>query len=148
MAQVINTGMCTYVSQNKIKLVLEKYPTPANTPNVCIPKMNTEIWEVLPSFTRMRDVALQRLVTLVVKSIVISAEMLIPHHMLAQKRPGADVSPDISRLLQSRGETVGRLPGPSQGCSSILDKSSEPTEPSIDTVTIHAQIYLAHGRFY
>ena len=55
--------------------MLEKYPTPANTSNVCTPKMNPEIWEVLPSFARMRDVALQRLVTLVVKSIVISAEM-------------------------------------------------------------------------
>ena len=57
--------MCTHVSRDKIKSVLEKYPTPANTPNVCTPKMNPEIW----------DVALQRLVTLVVKSIVISAEM-------------------------------------------------------------------------
>ena len=75
VAQVINTGMCTHVSRDKIKSVLEKYPTPANTPNVCTPKMNPEIWEVLPSFARMRDVALQRLVTLVVKLIVISAEM-------------------------------------------------------------------------
>ena len=75
VAQVINTGMCTHASRDKIKSVLEKYPTPANTPNVCTPKMNPEIWEVLPSFARMRDVALQRLVTLVVKSIVISAEM-------------------------------------------------------------------------
>ena len=70
VAQVINTGMCTHISRDKMKSVLEKYPTSANTPN-----MKTEIWEVLPSFVQMRDVALQRLVTLVVKVIVISAEM-------------------------------------------------------------------------
>ena len=51
VAQVINTGMCTHVSRDKITLVLEKYPTPANIPNVCTPKMNPEIWEVLISFT-------------------------------------------------------------------------------------------------
>ena len=56
VAQIINTATFTHVSQYKIKSVLEKYPTPANTPNMCKPKMNTESWEVLPSFAWIRDV--------------------------------------------------------------------------------------------
>ena len=55
-------------------------------------------------------------------------------HGGSKKHPGADVSPDISRLLQSRGKTMAGLPEPSQGCVSTSDKSSEPTEPSVDTV--------------
>ena len=48
VAQVINTGMCTHISRDKIKLVLEKYPTSANTPNVCTLKMNQKFGKCYP----------------------------------------------------------------------------------------------------
>ena len=220
VAQVVNTVKCAHVSREKNKSVLEKYPTPSNTPNVCTPKINTEIWEVLPSFARMKDVALQRLVTPLVKSIVISSEMFdrfqdrsVPNTInnrlrsmiadqlrlnkalyteLNQKRRvsvkphlekefkqlcrlkqkvsnellfgdsfsdtfletpriyrNAYTAPhDGSKNAQGRmfpptshgsfnrgvGETVAGLPEPWQGCVSTSDKSSEPAEPSVDTV--------------
>ena len=77
LANIVDAGLskgspCT----EKIKEVCERYPTPANTKNIVVPKTNNEIWKLLTKGQRLRDVRLQKTQNLITKSISASVSLL------------------------------------------------------------------------
>ena len=54
--------------------LLEKYETPKNAKNLCVPKVNQQIWDSLRPHTRNNDLKLQKVQKLMVKGITAFAK--------------------------------------------------------------------------
>ncbi|GFS18350.1 attractin protein 1 [Elysia marginata] len=76
IADIVNKGMLTVAHRDKGKKVVANYPPPANIPNPVTPKMNGELWEMLPSFARTRDLNSQKTISMVMTMMTISARMM------------------------------------------------------------------------
>ncbi|GFR59127.1 hypothetical protein ElyMa_000048900 [Elysia marginata] len=76
IADIVNKGMLTVAHRDKVKEVVANYPPPANIPNLVTPKMNVELWEMLPNFARTRDLNSQKTVSMVMTMMTISARMM------------------------------------------------------------------------
>jgi hypothetical protein len=59
----------TKLPEKPLKDILEKYETPANAKNLCVPKVNTQIWDSLRPHSRNNDLKLQNVENLMVKGI-------------------------------------------------------------------------------
>jgi len=56
------------VIESKMKDLEAKYHTPENCPNLCVPKVNPELWHDLPRLSKTKDLALQEVQRGIVKA--------------------------------------------------------------------------------
>ena len=61
IAQRINDACSKKPMESKLKELQEKYKTPSNCQNLCVPKVNLELWFDLPKESKNRDLGMQEL---------------------------------------------------------------------------------------
>ena len=79
IAPVIKNSVNTnsnYNNREKIKKVMEKHLCPKNTPNLRVPRVNPQVWRMLPINAKGKDTTLQHLQHMMVKNITITAKLL------------------------------------------------------------------------
>ena len=77
LAKVVDAGLCKrFLSEDKLKLLSEKYPVPANCENIRVPKTNPEVWKNLYKNQKLRDVRLQKTQKVVTQNISASVTLL------------------------------------------------------------------------
>ena len=68
IAQRINDACSKKPMDSKLKDLQEKYKTPSNCQNLCVPKVNLELWFDLPKDSKNRDLGMQELQKSIVKA--------------------------------------------------------------------------------
>lgn len=66
LAEMLNT-LCT--KEGESSKIVEDNPTPANCTNLLAPKVNTDIWNILPKFEQSRDSGFQAIQTTIIAGI-------------------------------------------------------------------------------
>ena len=68
LAARVNEACTKKVIESKMKDLEAKYHTPENCPNLCVPKVNPELWHDLPRQPKTKDLALQEVQRGIVKA--------------------------------------------------------------------------------
>jgi hypothetical protein len=68
IAQRINDACSKKPMESKLKELQEKYKTPSNCQNLCVPKVNLELWFDLPKESKNRHLGMQELQKSIVKA--------------------------------------------------------------------------------
>lgn len=68
LAARVNEACTKKVIESKMKDLEAKYHTPENCPNLCVPKVNPELWHDFPRSSKTKDLALQEVQRGIVKA--------------------------------------------------------------------------------
>ena len=91
----INAGLLSTIDHEKIQSVLDRHACPKNIPNLRVPMLNQQIWNILPTSARLSDVKLKYFQLLTTKFITATARCL---HLLSSAQ-GSGPSVDIASIL-------------------------------------------------
>ncbi|KAL3865685.1 hypothetical protein ACJMK2_043049 [Sinanodonta woodiana] len=61
LAEVLNKGLRSQLTSDKLKSVQDKYPRPANCGNLKVPRINIEVWHAMSKQAKSVDILLQKL---------------------------------------------------------------------------------------
>ena len=76
LSKLIDTLMSQNPNDDIVKTRNKKYLRPANCNNLTVPKMNPEIWNSVPSYSRNHDLAFQKLQQNLVKGVMPIAQVI------------------------------------------------------------------------
>ena len=70
LAPILNAALRKKPVEEQVKKLVAKHKIPADVPNLTIPRLNQEIFEVMSKDGKFSDIALQRCVGLVTKALI------------------------------------------------------------------------------
>lgn len=105
LADMVNS-VC--ITEGDTEKLIEKYPRPANCKYLTAPKIDSDIWQMLPKFIQNRDAGFQAFQKIIASGIVPLmkvAQLLVPK----SKENNADLRPYIKDAIISLGSSIFAL---------------------------------------
>ena len=96
LANFVNTTLTSRLTPDQFKSLAQPYNRPVNTPMLCAPKLNREIWKLVPDTAQKQDVNAQNFQNIIIKG-------LCP---LVQALNKLKDQPEVSSLLQDSFEIL------------------------------------------
>ena len=97
VAPLIYNGISTAVNKEKVKEVVEKHLCPQNTPNLRVPRVNPQVWRMLPAHAKTKDVQMQKMHMMMVKSVTITAKLFSV--IIQQQKKGTIATKSVTPLI-------------------------------------------------
>ena len=76
LAHIVNDAMSSVIPDEKIKASAEQMCRPANCTSVVVPTANPEIWNPVNAKLKLKDLALQKTQSLVLKGVIANVTLL------------------------------------------------------------------------
>ena len=99
VAQRVNDAVSKKLLESKFKELQDKYKTPKNCHLLCVPRVNLALWHDLPRNIKFKDLGLQEIQKILVKSAQPLVQLLdsVLKHQLENKSIQASTATHISK---------------------------------------------------